>query len=69
MSSRIEDITYYLTAHHIYVPGTKKNLHPQFLTSHCKVKAWKTGSQDIFIIGIASLTIVQNRKVRIPFFE
>ena len=30
---------YYLTAHYIYVPGAKSNIHPHFLLFHRKVKA------------------------------
>ena len=37
---------YYLTAQHIYVTGTKNNIHTHFLPIHCKVKAleiWDPG--------------------------
>ena len=60
---------YYLTAKHIYVPGTKNNIHPLFPPlSIVKLKPERSGSQDIIIIGIDSLTIVHNRKSHIPFF-
>ena len=60
---------YYLTDQHIYVPGTKHILNPQlFCLSVVKWKLDKYGSQDIIIIGIASLNIVQDRKAHIPFF-
>ena len=61
---------YYSTAPHIYVPGTKNNLHPQFFWIF--VVKWmleKYGIQDIIIIEIYSLNIVQNRKAHIPFFS
>ena len=61
---------YYLTDQHIYVPGTKNNFHPQFFSiSILKWNIDKYGSQDIFIIGIASFTIAHDRKSHIPFFS
>ena len=61
---------YYLTAQHIYVTGTKNNLHPQyFCLSIVKWKLEKSVRQDIIIIGIVSLTIVHDRKAHIPFFD
>ena len=60
---------YYLTDKHICVPGTKKNIYPQFL--FLSVLSWKfgkSGIQDIIIIGIHSLTIVHNKMAHIPFF-
>ena len=60
---------HYLTYKHIYVPGTKKNLYPQFLFLF--VVKWefeKSGIQDIIIIGINSLTIVHNKMAHILFF-
>ena len=61
---------YYLTAHHIYVPGTKNNIRRQFLCLYVvKWKLDKYRSHDNIIIGIASLTIVQNRKAHIPSFN
>ena len=60
---------YYLIAHHIYVPSTKKNLHHQYIfLSIVKWKLEKSGIQDIIIIGIDSLTTVHDRKAHIPFF-
>ena len=62
-------IPYYLTAHHIDVPGTKKNIQSHFSLSVVKWNLEKSGIQDIIIIGIYSLTIVRNRKAHIPFFS
>ena len=42
---------------------------PIFCLYIVKWKLEKSASQDIIIIGLASLTIVHNRKVHVPFFE
>ena len=48
----------------------KNNLHPKFFCLFTvKGKLEKYGFQDIIHIEIASLTIVHNRKMHIPFFK
>ena len=62
-------ITCYLTNYHIYVPGTKNNFHTQFyFISIVYWKFEKYGSEDIIIIGIASINRVHDRKAHIPLF-
>ena len=54
---------------YLYTRNKEQSPPPFFCLSIVKLKLDKYGSQDIIIIGIASLTIVHNRKAHIPFFE